>query len=111
VSPAALAACDTSYWNVGCQYYAVGESHSAYPGATPHSITIRLSAEPAKWVPGKTKHIVTTAGGSWVQTNYTVAADDTWLTYVNFSNSRGGCFNATSTNGTIWINCATHLWG
>ena len=33
------------------------------------------------------------------------------LTYVSFSNSRGGCFNATSTNGSIWINCATHLWG
>jgi hypothetical protein len=111
IVPAAALACDTSYWNVGCQYYAVGESHSAYPGATPHNITIRVSAEPAKWVPGKTRHFVSTASGSWVQTNYAGAADDTWLTYVSFSNSRGGCVNSVSTNGTIWINCATHLWG
>ena len=111
IGTASALACDTSYWNVGCQLYSVGESHSAYPGATPHNITIRLSAEPAKWVPGKTKHIVTTASGSWVKTNYTLAADDTWLTNVDFSNSRDGCFNAASTNGSIWINCAAHLWG
>jgi hypothetical protein len=111
LAPASALACDTSYWNAGCQYYAVGESHSAYPGATPHNITIRVAAEPAKWVPGKTRHFVSTAGGSWVQTNYAIAADDTWLTYVGFSNSRGGCVNSVSTNGTIWINCATHLWG
>lgn len=110
-SAAAFASCDTSYWNVGCQYYAFGESHSAYPGATPHNITVRLSAEPAKWVPGKTREFVSTSSGSWVQTNYTLGADDTWLTYVGFSNSRGGCVNSTSQNGTIWINCATHLWG
>ena len=111
MGPASALACDTSYWNVGCQYYSVGESHTAYPGATPHNITVRVSADPAKWVPGKTKHIVTTAAGSWVQTNYAISADDTWLTYVSFNNSRGGCLNASSTNGTIWINCATHLWG
>lgn len=111
IVPAAALACDTSFWNVGCQYYSVGESHSAYPGATPHNITIRLSAESAKWVPGKTREFVSTSSGSWVQTNYTLAADDTWLTYVGFSNSRGGCVNSTSENGTIWINCATHVWG
>jgi len=67
IVPAAALACDTSFWNVGCQYYSVGESHSAYPGATPHNITIRLSAESAKWVPGKTREFVSTSSGSWVQ--------------------------------------------
>jgi hypothetical protein len=111
IAPASALACDTSYWNVGCQYYSVGESHSAYPGTTPHNITIRASADPAKWVAGKTRQFVSTAVGSWVQTNYAVAPDDSWLTYVSFSNSRGGCVNSLSFNGTIWINCATHLWG
>jgi hypothetical protein len=111
ISPAAAVACDTSYWNVGCQYYAVGESHSAYPGATPHNITVRGSADPAQWVSGKTREFVSTASGSWVKSSYALSADDTWLTYVSFSNSRGGCVNTLSTNGTIWINCATHLWG
>jgi hypothetical protein len=111
IAPASALACDTSYWNVGCQYYAVGESHSAYPGATPHNVTVRVSADPAKWTAGKTRQFISTASGSWVQTNYAGYSDDTWLTYVSFSNSRGGCANSLSINGTIWINCATHLWG
>jgi hypothetical protein len=109
-APGSALACDTSYWNAGCQLYSVGESHSAYPGATPHFISVRMSADPAKWVSGKTKQILTTGGGSWVRTTFALGYDDTWITYVDFSNSRGGCYNFGATNGSIWINCAAHLF-
>lgn len=102
-------ACNTDYWNVGCQNYSVGESHSAYPGATPGNIYVRVSADANAWFYGKTKGFVSNAQGSWIWSEYAIYPDTTFNLVINFSNSRGGCVNSSSTGGTIWINCATHL--
>jgi hypothetical protein len=112
IGPASAFACDTSYWNVhlGCENYPINASHSAYPGATPNNIYVRLSADPYKWFYGKTSQYLSNSAGNWVATTQAAGYDDYWIVYVGLSYIHGGCWNSSGINGTIFINCATHLY-
>lgn len=102
-APPRAAACDTSYWTVGCQYYSPSEGHTVTAVCcgslqTTYSTCDTFTTD---------RHIWTTAGGSWYSANTLTCSPassaqwDHWQ--VMTTTDKLGCYNHHT--GTMFINC------
>ena len=94
----AAAACDTSYWTVGCRYY------SPQTGDTRTQLGLSaFNTTHAIFSPyDTTRHIWTSAGGMWLGANTVVNGG--WVHWgTQHSDDKLGCFNHHT--GTQWVNC------
>jgi hypothetical protein len=93
----ALAACDTNYWNLGCQFYSPQEGHTGYqfgPGGG--------EAVYASWDTFQTfLAIATTSGGTW-QGSATVYNSPNGFRFTVITD-KYGCYNHHT--GTMFMNC------
>lgn len=90
-------ACDTSYWNIGCQYYSPSEGHTAYQFGPGGGETVWAS-----WDTFDTfLAIATTAGGTW-QGSATVYNPPNGFRFTIIVD-KYGCYNHHT--GTMWVNC------
>lgn len=91
-------ACDTSYWNIGCQYYSPSEGHTAYqfpPGGG--------EAVYASWDTFDTfLAIATTAGGTWQDTATVYNAPNGFR--FTIITDKYGCYNHHT--GIMFVNCS-----
>src|SRR5437762_13426607 len=105
VAAPVAAACDTSYWTVGCQFYASSEGHTRTQlGASGFNTTHYIFDTSTN-----SKMIWTTAGGTWSGAD--LLPSNTWdHWHTGNTDDKFGCFNPNS--GTEWVNCREYQgWG
>jgi hypothetical protein len=89
-------ACDTGYWNIGCQSYSPTEGHSAY----------QFGPDSSEWTYSTfttydtVLMISTTAGGSWTSSGTTTYGVPF---YFMSASDKVGCYNHHT--GSMWVNC------
>jgi hypothetical protein len=97
VQAAPAFACDTNYWNIGCQFYSSHEGHTANqfgPGGG--------EAVYASWdTYDSFLAIATTSGGSW-QGTATVYNSPNGFRFTVITD-KYGCYNHHT--GTMYVNC------
>jgi hypothetical protein len=98
-------ACDTSYWTVGCQYYAYQEGHTRTQLGLSYFNTTYQTFDTNTY----SKVIMTTAGGTWEGSNLeTSGTTDFWQT--QHTDDKLGCYNPNS--ATEYVNCReVQGWG
>jgi hypothetical protein len=92
------AACDTSYWTVGCHYYSpqTGDTRTQLGLSAFNTTHATFSTYDT------TRHIWTTAGGTWLGANTVVYGG--WVHWgTQHGDDKLGCFNHHT--GTQWVNC------
>lgn len=99
VGAGAALACDTSYWNLGCQYYSPGERHTATDFCCSEDEAIHSTFSTYETI----QAIVTTSGGT-IRYDQLLYYDTTWYTWVVSAGSdKVGCRNHHT--GTMFANC------
>jgi hypothetical protein len=99
------AACDTSYWTVGCQFYSPQEGHTRTQPSASGFQTTHYTFDTFTY----SKMIWTTAGGTWSGAD--LLPSNTWdHWHTPNTNDKFGCFNPNG--GTEWVNCREYEgWG
>jgi len=94
-------ACDTSYWTVGCQFYAASTGHTItqFGGCCQMSIYTTFDTYSTD------KAIVTTAGGGWISADV-MQYGGTDHVYAYDGNDKLGCYNQNA--GTMFVNCRVY---
>jgi hypothetical protein len=97
-------ACNTSYWNLGCQFYSPHEGHTGTDLCCSADEAVNSTFDTFDTV----EAIMTTAGGSW-EDKVLLYYDDTWYTVVYHAGSdKVGCYNHHT--GTMFVNCRHFDW-
>ena len=105
VAAPVAAACDTSYWTVGCQFYSPKEGHTRTQPSPSGFQTTHYTFDTFTY----SKMIWTTAGGTWSGAD--LLPTNTWdQWHTPNTNDKFGCFNPNG--GTEWVNCREYEgWG
>lgn len=94
-------ACDTNWWNLGCQFYSPAEGHTGTEFCCSASECVYSTFDTTNFL--RIKYILTTAGGSWLNSVATGYATTFCFTAQNPGSDKVGCYNHNS--GTLWVNC------
>jgi hypothetical protein len=97
----ASAACDTNWWNLGCQFYSPAEGHTGTEFCCSASESVYSTFDTTNFL--RIKYILTTAGGSWLNSVATGNGSTFTFTAQNPGSDKVGCYNHNS--GTLWVNC------
>jgi hypothetical protein len=95
ISPADAYACDTTWWNIGCQFYSPHTGHSAAEFAG-FGEDIYATFDTYSTVLA----IRITSGGSWLDSATMPYGARTYF-YPGYD--KVGCYNHHT--GTMWVNC------
>jgi hypothetical protein len=94
-------ACDTNFWNLGCQFYSPAEGHTGTEFCCSASESVYSTFDTTNFL--RIKYILTTAGGSWLNSVATGNGSTFTFTAQHPGSDKVGCYNHNS--GTLWVNC------
>jgi hypothetical protein len=98
VTPSFASACDTNFWNLGCQFYSPSEGHTGTQFCCSRNEVVQATFDTYDTV----LVIATTSGGTWKGSTticYNCANDFLDLN----SSDKAGCYNHHT--GTMFVNC------
>jgi hypothetical protein len=99
VGTGTASACDTGWWNIGCEYYSPAEGHTKTEFCCSASECVNATFDTFLRV----KYILTTAGGSWLDSVATGYNSTFCFQTQNPGSDKVGCYNHNG--GTMWVNC------